>query len=124
MFQTWTDENASLSDKITQTVMTLTMTIPTVISAFSSLANAQKIMNAEKAKQNALDAVEATLRTSNLEGMTKEQIIEEAQTLLKEKKVTLSEAEIATRLENTGLIKAETTASQSTNSLLYMFPDK
>ena len=110
MFQTWTDENASLGDKITQTVMTLSMTIPTVISAFTSLSNAQKIMNAEKAKQNALDAVEETLRASNLEGMTKEQIVEEAQTLLKEKKVTLSEAEIVARLENTGVIKAETAA--------------
>ena len=111
MFQTWTDENASLSDKITQTIMTLTMTIPAVISAYTSLANAQKIMNVEKAKQNALDSVEATLRTANLEAMSQEQIIQTAQNVLKENNITLSEAEVATRLQNIGLLKTETAAS-------------
>lgn len=110
MFQTWTDENASFSDKITQTVMTLTMAIPAVLSAITSLTTAQKIMNAEKAKQNALDVMENTLRATNLKGMTEEEIIEQAQVILKEKKVALTETEIATRLRNVGLIKAETGA--------------
>ena len=110
LFQTWTDENASFGDKITQTVMTLGMAIPSLVSAYHSLAAAQKIMNAEKAKQNALDTMEATLRQANLADMTKEQVIEEAQAILKEKNVALSEAEIASRLENVGLLKAEAAA--------------
>ena len=110
MFQVWTDENATLSDKITQTVMTLSMAIPGVISAYKSLLTAQQMMNAAKARQNALDEMEATLRATNLAGLTEEQVIKEAQTILKEKNVTLSEAEIAARLKNIGLLKAETTA--------------
>ena len=110
MFQVWTDENATLSDKITQTVMALSMAIPGVISAYKSLLTAQQMMNAAKARQNALDEMEATLRATNLAGLTEEQVIKEAQTILKEKNVTLSEAEIAARLQNIGLLKAETAA--------------
>ena len=110
LFQTWNDENASLGDKITQTVMTAGMAIPTLISAYKSLAAVQKMMNAEKAKQNTLDAMEATLRATNLKGMSEEEIIETAQTMLKEKKVLLSNEEVATRLKNIGVIKAETAA--------------
>lgn len=86
------------------------MAIPGVISAYKSLLTAQQMINAAKAKQNALDAMEATLRTTNLAGLTEEQIIEQAQAILKEKNVTLSEAEIAARLQSIGLLKAETTA--------------
>ncbi len=110
MFQTWNDENATFGDKVVQTIMTLSMAIPGVVSAYNSLTTAQKMMNVEKAKQNALDEIEATLRTTNLTGMTNEQIIKEAQNVLKEKNVSLSEAEIAARLQNIGLLKAETVA--------------
>ena len=87
------------------------MVLPTVISAYKSLATAQKLLNIEKAKQNALDEVEATLKATNLKGMTQEQIIETAQASLKEKKIVLSKEEITTRLTNVGLIKAETNAT-------------
>ncbi len=90
--------------------MALSMAIPGVISAYKSLLTAQQMMNAAKARQNALDEMEATLRATNLAGLTEEQVIKEAQTILKEKNVTLSEAEIAARLQNIGLLKAETAA--------------
>lgn len=90
--------------------MTLSMAIPGVISAYKSLLTAQQMMNASKAKQIALDEMENTLRATNLAGLTEEQVVQEAQAILKEKGVALSEAEIAARLQNIGLLQTETVA--------------
>ena len=86
------------------------MAVPLVISAYKNLAAAQKIINIEIEKENALNVVKTSLRNADIANMTREQIIEEAQIILKEKNVTLSNAEVATKLEKIGLLKAEIAA--------------
>ena len=108
MFQTWNDENATLGDKISQTIMSVGMLLPGIISAYKSLMTVQKAMNAEKAKEQLIEIAIAPLKEANLAGMTKEQVVEEAQVVLKKKNVDLTKEEVTTLLQRVGLLKVQT----------------
>lgn len=73
LMQTWNDENTSFGDKILQTVMTLGMAIPSLISTYVKLnettgltINISKIWNAQKEKNIALTNLENATNAKNM----------------------------------------------------------
>ena len=134
LIQTWSDEQASLGDKITQTVMSATMTIPMLISSFNGLKTAlgatstvMEVMNTTKAAGNALD--KAGLATDALKlgaaqkrdvELTKQLVLEqilnrehEKGNLLGIQSVAGLSAETAAELLKTGATAAETKAVEA-----------
>lgn len=76
LYQTWNDKNASFSDILTQSIMTLSISLPMltkgikdVIKGYNSLTFSVKILNSESVIQNALDAkkVKSVANLSNME---------------------------------------------------------
>ena len=82
LFQTWNDETASFSDKMTQTFMTIGMAIPTLISSFKNLndvlSKGSSILDVFKAKKtlnNALDEAGIVISGKKTQEAVKEAIV-------------------------------------------------
>ena len=83
LFQTWNDETASMGDKITQTFMTLSMTIPMLLSGLNSLGKAFgynssmiKAWNASLEAKAALTAADVTVTKARNVEAVKEQVLQ------------------------------------------------
>ena len=116
LFDTFADDSISWSDKITQAIMTLGMSIPMIISSFTKLDEAMLAGTAARKQLLKLDAEEAIMqvtlaggrrtkvqgivdetvaRTAENEKITESLILEEIERVSKEKGVVLSKKEAA-----------------------------
>ena len=106
LIQTWNDDSASFGDKVAQTFMTLGMLIPGVISAYQTLQSVTVAHNLAKAQEIALTETVNVLRLKDLSGLTQEQILEEANNVVKKQGVKISEEALAARLAEVGILPA------------------
>lgn len=131
MFQTWNDESASLGDKITQTLMSVGIAIPMVISSWQKLNQAlgytstlTDINNARQALSNSLQGTGISLRSIMAGTITKENLAQAIQNRLEEKYaqlkgITVSEIslEMKARIASTAQKKAENIVTTKTIAL-------
>ena len=94
LIQTWNDKEANFGDKITQTLMTLGMTLPMTISAFTKLKAVQDAYVVSQAKTAAMNSLLAETEGIKLAANEAGLFTLELEMKGQKQKVLLTEAEI------------------------------
>ena len=110
LFQTWNDENATLGDKITQTITTIAFTLPTLITVYKNLKALSASYQVSKMKELALEELAQGAKVKNVAGTEAEILVENLYNKSKATGNILTKDEIKNKLIEIGVIQGETAA--------------